>query len=268
MDSDELFAHLSFACHLSASDSSNGNATALVHVPKNTKGKKKKNKPKSTIEVPTTIPKWKMRTAATHTNHLEELEQLTTEENNHVDTLLLGDSMFQRWKTTGEDIWTPPSSVFNAGIGGDRIENILWRLLANDLEEDGKSNRVGLMSKLNVRQTIFFVGTNNMCTDPITALQSFSDGIRLLIDIIRTTQSRLERIIVMALPSKANADWVEQANAFNRELKLLCEEDVSGMLCYCDGLLGMETTDFEDDVHFNKSGYTKWLPMILSQINM
>lgn len=44
-------------------------------------------------------------------------------------TVLVGDSMIERLKTTGSStrIARLPSS-FNAGVGGDRIENVLYRL--------------------------------------------------------------------------------------------------------------------------------------------
>jgi hypothetical protein len=42
-------------------------------------------------------------------------------------TMFLGDSLFQR---IGRDT---PQHVFNAGVGGDRIENLLYRLSMPDL---------------------------------------------------------------------------------------------------------------------------------------
>jgi hypothetical protein len=46
-----------------------------------------------------------------------------------IDTVLIGDSMLERLKTTGAhtQIAHLPSS-FNAGVGGDKIENVLYRL--------------------------------------------------------------------------------------------------------------------------------------------
>lgn len=73
-----------------------------------------------------------------------------------IDVVLLGDSMLERFQTTGK--YTQIGGlqyprVFNAGVGGDKIENVLYRI------------RLGLLSILkakNPKLVVIHIGTNNL----------------------------------------------------------------------------------------------------------
>lgn len=99
------------------------------------------------LKLKLTSPAWKVRTAKTHSRHMKELSAGAV----HIDTLLLGDSMLERWKTVGNEFWQtlyPISlSVFNAGVGGDGLDNILWRCVSSTGVQFG-SSEVGVYDKL------------------------------------------------------------------------------------------------------------------------
>ncbi len=43
--------------------------------------------------------------------------------------MFLGDSITDRWRSAGKEIWAEryaPKNAVNFGIGGDRTENVLW----------------------------------------------------------------------------------------------------------------------------------------------
>jgi hypothetical protein len=78
--------------------------------------------------------KYKERSNQTHdTVHAPLLAQQPSKP---IWCLLLGDSMLERLKTTGAHTQLAQigyADVFNAGVGGDRIQNVLYRLGTKDL---------------------------------------------------------------------------------------------------------------------------------------
>lgn len=68
----------------------------------------------------------------------------------NASVLLIGDSMIERWP--GDMLMTAfnTASVLNLGIGGDRTQNVLWRLSQLDLSHHKPA------------YTILLVGTNNL----------------------------------------------------------------------------------------------------------
>jgi len=69
------------------------------------------------------------------------------------DIVLLGDSMLERLKTTGASTrLAHMERTFNAGVGGDKIENVLYRL--------GTLGMLDKLSERNVKLWVVMVGTN------------------------------------------------------------------------------------------------------------
>lgn len=104
-------------------------------------------------EVIATYGKYKARSHnTTNEIHLQELEQRKDEP---FDVVLIGDSMLERLKTTGASTKTAHMpSAFNAGVGGDKIENVLYRL-----------GTLGMMTKLSdkgVKLWVVMIGANNL----------------------------------------------------------------------------------------------------------
>jgi lysophospholipase L1-like esterase len=74
------------------------------------------------------------------------LRQLHSAVSADVDLILLGDSLAECW----DNRMFLPINVVNLGVGGDKIQNVLWRL---DAEE---------WSKLRPRAVLIMLGTNNL----------------------------------------------------------------------------------------------------------
>ena len=106
---------------------------------------------------PKTIkPQWKERTANTHERHLKQLREGGAEAS---EVLLLGDSMCERWLSSGKQLWETEVMahrlrVFNAGVGGDKTQHVLWRL-EEGLLGDAKSS-------FRPQFAILLIGTNNL----------------------------------------------------------------------------------------------------------
>ena len=76
-------------------------------------------------------------------NWHEQLMNQTKMHGKEAQIVFLGDSITQGWRYSGAPIWDKfyaPRHAFNYGVGGDRTENILWRL-ANK-EFDGVNPKV------------------------------------------------------------------------------------------------------------------------------
>lgn len=176
--------------------------------------------------------------------------------------MLLGDSMLERLTTTGQSPSLQPwpsehllsrlelsrtnsnrglearkilhrlSAVFNAGCGGDKIENILYRLVGDEqassdkapMEDRQEQLSCGLVDALSKRQTqvklwVIQVGTNNL-----HKVKGLSEASLLAMRVLLTTLLHISapetHILVTALFYREDIrnDLVDQANARIKEL--------------------------------------------------
>jgi hypothetical protein len=108
----------------------------------------------------TAVSHWKERTERTHIQHLKLLQE---EEICH-NIFLIGSSMMERWLSTGLEYWNdsilPTYKVFNAGVGGDKTQNLLWRL------EHGLISSLPMQSRPQF--IILQIGSNNIEQDSAT----------------------------------------------------------------------------------------------------
>lgn len=99
--------------------------------------------------------KYKERSNQTHdTVHAPLLLQRPGE---LIECLLLGDSMLERLKTTGAHTEIAQCSfpqIFNAGVGGDRVQNVLYRL--------GTKGLYHALHVRDVKHAIIQMGTNDL----------------------------------------------------------------------------------------------------------
>jgi hypothetical protein len=178
--------------------------------------------------------------------HLPELERRKKEP---IDVVLIGDSMLERLKTTGMStkIAQMPST-FNAGVGGDKIENVLYRL------------GLGMMMRLsdkNVKLWVVMVGTNNLKK----ALKPNEIELyRLLLQAL-LKMSLTSKIITCEIFKRKNIDDVH-VDGSNRLLQ--------GVVKEMNNCLGKERVfwqpaptsitkeDLEDHVHLNEKAYGVW----------
>lgn len=81
-----------------------------------------------------------------HYQKLEDAKQTK------VDLLMLGDSITHHWEDTGQKVWQEyyaPRNAFNLGFGGDRTEQVLWRI------------QNGALDNMDPKLTVLMIGTNN-----------------------------------------------------------------------------------------------------------
>nr|CAH7729698.1 unnamed protein product [Callosobruchus chinensis] len=100
------------------------------------------------------------------------------------EVLFIGDSIIQQLQFS--TLWTEKISslhCINFGIGGDRVENILWRVQNGELDFNNK-----------IKAVVLFVGTNNLDCTP----HEIFEGI---LEIIKEIKHRLGNDVAIILPT-------------------------------------------------------------------
>jgi len=190
--------------------------------------------------------KYKARSHDTY--HSTHAPELNAEPKADIDTVLIGDSMLERLKNTGRNtrLAQLPSS-FNAGVGGDKIENVLYRL---DL---------GLISQLetrNVKLWVVMIGTNNLKK---TLKKVEVERYRLLLQSLLRI-SPTSRILCCEIFKRKDIQdcYVEESN---RSIQGVIEEmnqNLGEKIFWVEAPEGVTKERLVDHVHLDKEGYMIW----------
>lgn len=214
--------------------------------------------------------RFKQRSQDTHTRtHRPQLESLPTSNSSaiqpsplspSIEIVLLGDSMFERFKTTGKytqlgQLRYP--QVFNAGVGGDKIENVLYRI---DL------GLLRLLKPRNPQLVVLQLGTNNL--KPKQALQSCHlDNYDLLLQALLIILPAQTQILVTGLFRRSDVDEqciVESNMALKALVTKINRETTESQVQQNNRLLWLEppkeieSEHLDDNVHLNVNGYQLW----------
>lgn len=171
-----------------------------------------------------------------------------------VDLVFLGDSITQGWENEGKDAWARHFAKHNAvalGFGGDRTENLLWRLRHGEL--DGMAPKVVVM----------MIGTNNTghrLEDPALTVA----GIRANLDEIRRRQPQATVLLLALFPRDEKPDGLlRRHNAkVNALLPALADgrqvvfADIGQAFTRPDGTLPADI--LPDWLHLSPQGYEIW----------
>ncbi|MBS1208068.1 MAG: family lipase [Proteobacteria bacterium] len=105
-----------------------------------------------------------------------------------VDLLFIGDSITEGWAHRAPALWQQQYGRYhpaNFGIGGDRVEHLLWRLDNGELEH------------IRPRVIVLLIGTNNSASQ--TAPQ-ITAGIRQILDLIASRQPQSKVLLLAVFP--------------------------------------------------------------------
>ena len=191
----------------------------------------------------TLIPKWKQRSHDTHLKHLKLYS------NKHFSVAFLGDSMMERWLGTGISFWDKFFDGYaNLGVGGDRIENLLYRLTSN---QEFK----GILDVITVDKIILMIGTNNL---EKTKVNDILEGIVYIINLIFQKQPNVE-IVVYGLTARTDI-VLTKINELNTKLHTYIKDENNSKLKYRDfgDKINNEDKFFVDNVHLSFDGYSAW----------
>src|SRR5260221_3682358 len=178
-------------------------------------------------------------------------DKFTRYGNKHADIVFDGDSITNRWETTGGEVWKQHYAGIAAdfGIEGDRVENVLWRL--------GKGQVDGIAPKV----VVLMIGTNTSGRD--TADQ-IAGGIKALVAEYEKRCPQAH-IILMGIfprgpkPSDAGRQKVAAVNTRIASLddgKQVSFIDITSKMLEADGTLSPEMAP--DFLHPTAKGYQIW----------
>lgn len=170
-----------------------------------------------------------------------------------IDLLFLGDSITDRWRNQGSNIWDKyyaPRHAANFGIGGDRTQHVLWRIDHGEL--DG----------LRPKTTVLMIGTNNSNSD---SSDQIADAIEIIVREIRARCPGTKILLLGIFPRNKPTDKPSQMETIHRINDIIAKLDDGKTVRYLDigpkflGPDGKVPADIMPDfLHPNKTGYQIW----------
>lgn len=164
-----------------------------------------------------------------------------------------GDSITEGWRGGGKDIWMQryeKIGAFNFGIGGDRTQNVLWRLSQ------------GQADHLHPKLIVLLIGTNNLGLGD--SVENTVSGVKA---VVSEYQKRCPESIILlqgifprgARPAdevRTRIKAVNQALAQLGDGKKIIFVDFGEKLLEPDGTLSREI--MPDLLHLSPKGYQIW----------
>lgn len=173
----------------------------------------------------------------------------------HFDIVFDGDSIMNRWETTGKEVWNQHYAGTSAdfGIEGDRVENVLWRL------------QQGQVNKVDPKVVVLMIGTNNSGRN---SADQIAGGIKVLVAEYEKLCPHAHIILMGIFPrgEKPTDGGRRKVAAVNREIKSLGKEervtyiDIGPQLVEADGTISRDM--MPDFVHPTAKGYKIWAAAI------
>ena len=158
-----------------------------------------------------------------------------------IDILLVGDSITMQWGAAWEKHFGRYKTI-NIGIGGDKTQNVLWRL------------DHGGVAGIEPRLLVLLIGNNNMFFTPETGVQAAAEGIKMCVVNLREKFPNTPVVVVKIFPAYAPGmrfyEDIKKANAALDTLKLESDPkvrllDLWNEMVNADGTLrkGLFTSD-------------------------
>jgi len=167
-----------------------------------------------------------------------------------IDVLLVGDSITIQWGESWKKLF-PNYKAVNIGIGGDKTQNVLWRLDHGSVE--------GLQPKA----IMLMIGNNNMFFTPETGVEAAAKGIEMCAKNLREKFPNASLVVAKILPAHAPGvrfyEDIKLTNAALDTLKLEADPKVRVLDLWSDftNADGTQKKDLftADNIHLSPSGY-------------
>ncbi len=166
-----------------------------------------------------------------------------------IDVLLVGDSITIQWGVAWKKHF-PELKAVNIGIGGDKTQNVLWRLDHGGVE--------GLQPKA----VVLMIGNNNMFFAPETGIEAAAKGVQTCVANLREKFPSAVLILAKILPCHTPGtqfyEDIRRTNAALDALKLDSDPKVHVLDLWTDFTLADGTIKKElfkpDNIHLNQDG--------------
>ncbi len=170
------------------------------------------------------------------------------------ELLLIGDSITHGWESTGKDVWQTYFShipTLNLGFGGDRTENVLWRIEQGELD--------ALAPKL----IVMMIGTNNT-GHRMDHPENIAKGVSRILDEFNKQLPDSRVLLLGIFPRGENDDSPERINnqKVNELLFALAKNkgvdyaNINSAFLNAQGELTKEI--MPDLLHPSEEGYRRW----------
>ncbi|KAM0338683.1 hypothetical protein ACHAPU_011240 [Fusarium lateritium] len=193
---------------------------------------------------------FKQRSHVTHyETHLPQIVGYLSQ----YEIALLGDSLFERFKTTGKKLSINKNSrVLNLGVGGDKVTNVQYRI-DQGLIESLKQHQP------NIKLMYIHMGCNDLKKKGLRKQET--EGYDKLIKELRTQYPDIPIIITTLFYQRGLANSI--IDEANNALKDVADANQCEVLPFGSDQTGIMS---EDNVHLNESGYTKWNELLESDM--
>ncbi|HEX6706202.1 MAG TPA: cellulase family glycosylhydrolase [Albitalea sp.] len=167
------------------------------------------------------------------------------------EIVFIGDSITQGWEKEGREVWQrhyAPRRALSLGFGGERTENVLWRLQNGEIDD------------IAPKAAVLMIGTNNSGRDTPAAIAA---GIKRLLDEIRQRLPQTQVLLLAIFPrGEKPDDYLRGVNErVNKMIAGYADDrvhflDINAELLNADGTLGKDV--MPDLLHPNAKGYAIW----------
>jgi lysophospholipase L1-like esterase len=194
-----------------------------------------------------------------HSELLEKAKQ------GRIDVYFEGDSITRRWGTSDEQYkhflrnWQENFFGWNAadfGWGGDRTQNILWRLNNGELD-NVKPKIIVLLAGINN------VGNNSPQGSDDPRIKDVTRGIKAILDVCRQKAPSATIVLMGITPRNDNMSVMPIINEINRRIAKFADGkkirylNINDKLADKDGKL-LEGMVIKDGLHLDVKGYQVW----------
>lgn len=167
-----------------------------------------------------------------------------------IDVLLVGDSIAIQWGDSWQKHF-PNLRAINIGIGGDKTQNVLWRLDHGGVEG------------LDPKAIVLMIGNNNMFFTPETGIKAAALGIQMCVKNLRDKFPASAIIVAKILPAHSPGNRfyedIKRTNTALDSLKLDIDPNLRVLELWSDFTAADGTIKkdlfTEDNIHLTPAGY-------------
>lgn len=176
--------------------------------------------------------------------------------------LLVGDSITERWETTGSEVWNQyfeQLNTLNIGISGDRTQHVLWRL------------KNGNIDSISPKITVLLIGTNNITSERNSAQETLA-GINKVVEQLLDGLPGTTLILYGIFPRGTEFNEMRgEITQINQALKNWEQHDRVGFIdighLFLDNDGNIPNEIMPDALHLSKQGYKIWAESMAPIIN-
>ncbi len=193
---------------------------------------------------------------------VEKHLNLAQRASSHADVAVIGDSIAEQWPASLLETAFPGKTILNFGIGGDRVQSLLWRI------------KSGAYDHVNPATVVIVIGTNNMPYDAPCAIVA---GVEAVLSEVKArwpgARIDLFEVTPRGKPPQMLLQKEAERNEINAGFAALAQRFKAVSIVPVDGVLQCpEVTEcpdlLPDLLHLTESGYqhlTERLRSVLGQ---